>query len=32
MRGAILTHYGFSRLPFGKDIDGENIFHKASGP
>ncbi|MDZ7794945.1 MAG: AAA family ATPase [Spirochaetia bacterium] len=27
MREAILNHYGFSRLPFGKDIDGEKIFH-----
>jgi type II secretory pathway predicted ATPase ExeA len=27
MREAILRHYGFSRLPFGKDIDGEKIFH-----
>jgi type II secretory pathway predicted ATPase ExeA len=27
MREAILTHYGLSRLPFGKDIEEENIFH-----
>ena len=27
MRKTILDHYGLSRLPFGKDIDGENIFH-----
>jgi type II secretory pathway predicted ATPase ExeA len=27
MRKTILDHYGFSRLPFGKDIDEENIFH-----
>ncbi len=27
MKEAILSHYGFSRLPFGKDIDGEKIFH-----
>lgn len=27
MRETILTHYGFSRLPFGKDIDEEHIFH-----
>jgi type II secretory pathway predicted ATPase ExeA len=26
MRDAILTHYGFSHLPFGKDIADENIF------
>ncbi|MDA3950050.1 MAG: AAA family ATPase [Spirochaeta sp.] len=27
MREVILTHYGFSRLPFGKDIVEEKIFH-----
>ncbi len=27
MRETLLTHYGFSRLPFGKDIDEENVFH-----
>ena len=26
MREALLTHYGFSRLPFGKDIAEEKIF------
>lgn len=26
MKEAILSHYGFSRLPFGKNIDGEKIF------
>jgi type II secretory pathway predicted ATPase ExeA len=27
MREILLTHYGLSRLPFGKDIDEKNIFH-----
>jgi len=27
MRETILDHCGFSRLPFGKDIDEGNIFH-----
>jgi type II secretory pathway predicted ATPase ExeA len=26
MKETILSHYGFSRLPFGKDIAGEKIF------
>ena len=26
MREALLTHYGFSRLPFGKDVEEEKIF------
>lgn len=31
MKDAILSHYGFSRLPFGKDLLPEEIFPTASG-
>jgi len=31
MKEAILNHYGFSRLPFGKDITPTEVFPTASG-
>jgi len=31
MKQAILNHYGFSRLPFGKDIAPKDVFPTASG-
>lgn len=31
MKEAILNHYGFSRLPFGKDIAPAQVFPTASG-
>mgnify|MGYP000207689151 CR=1 FL=1 len=31
MKQAILSHYGFSRLPFGKDISPNEVFPTASG-
>lgn len=31
MKHAILNHYGFSRLPFGKDISQNDVFPTSSG-
>lgn len=31
MKEAILNHYGFSRLPFGKDIASNEVFPTSSG-
>lgn len=30
MKTTILNHYGFSRLPFGKDISSDNLFRSKS--
>ena len=31
MKEAILNHYGFSKLPFGKDLSPDEVFPTASG-
>lgn len=30
MKQVILNHFGFSRLPFGKDIGAEEVFQTSS--